>query len=1307
VICVFRPNKTNGLLLMLFLPSLKRSYPVLAGVWTALFLPAFCLAQTATENCTNGADDDGDGLIDCYDQDCTCTGQCDDFYYTTCNADCYYIPPCGQISLGVQWVSQAETGNYSVLVAGDMDQDGVPEIVTYRVESPDIFIINGATGATKVHIVGPTIYQGGTAPAIADLDNDGFGELVISGNDRIVRCYSHTGVLKWESAAPVGYGGRYSTVTINIADFDHNGQPELNIGNQVFSGQTGALLAEAGPNASAGEHPARVSTGWSFCQPVAIDALPDNFCADCDGLEIVAGNQVMSVNLVTGAVTVINQAPPQYRDGFTSVVDFDRDGDLDAIVQGKRNNQNTIYCWDLLSGTVIRQYQLPNNYIEGASRANVADLDGDGQLELSFVGHPRLFALENNFTVKWTRNINDQSSITSSSVFDFCGDGSVDIIYRGNEFLQVLNGATGQIAFQDECVSATHIENPLVLDVDADGQTEIVIQCSDSNMPDSGYVVVYEAVGTPGIASRKVWNQHAYFNTNINEDLSVPRYQQNPHIVGDSLKLNTFLNQFFNPTFPSPDGVLTIDSAITCAGDSLAVTLTLCNPGDNILPPQTPLSIYRGNPQTTPATWLGAFPLGFALAGDSCRTFTAVIPRVANDSIFIVLNDNHTLPAPYSLDDDFPVTSIGECSFTNNIVGLYFAYAPETLALGADTTICHNGTLELDATGPDLVDYTWQDATTASTFTAPGPGTYSVTVTDLCGLTQTDEIVITLDTATVVRLGADRTICAGESVVLGENNFDTYSWSPASAVDCPTCAVVQANPAASTNVVLTGSFTNGCVSRDTVFIAVNDTFNYVIDTTICYGRTVTWNNVDIAPDSAHTFFLQTVSGCDSTVQVRVHGTALGTFQITVDTAVCLGQTLPFINLDLEPGDQQTFYLTASTGCDSTVLVNVAARDTFATAEALTICAGETATVFGQPLGASATVSMTFTALNGCDSTHTVALTVLDPIMIELNGTATCPNETTGELSAIVTGSAPPFTYAWTAPASGNTPDLNGLPAGSYALTVTDAENCTETATAAVPAYPPIELAVATDSVDCFGQSDGVLTIDAPDSTLLFSLNGSPFSDQRLFSGLTAGPYVVEAEDINGCHDTISSQIYEPPQLLLSLPPAQSLNLGDSLLVDTDVAGLDPFEFQWSDSLYLSCADCPSPLIKPLESRRYTLTVTDANGCTTSGELDVAVTRFIRVFLPNAVAPESANDFNRRFQPFSGSAVNRIVVFRIFDRWGALLHEVANGQPNDPANAWDGRSRGKYVDPGVYVWFLEVELVDGARETYRGDVTVVR
>jgi hypothetical protein len=1210
------------------------------------------------------------------------------------------VPPCNQLSLGVQWRSNEQTATYSPLVAGDMDKDGIPDILTYLAESNKIYLLDGKTGATKLSVICPTMLPGGTAPAIADLDNDGYGEFILIGQDRLLRCWEHDGTLKYQSTVPVGYDASYQYSVPNIADFDHNGWAEINVGNQVFNGQTGALLAQGGANVSAGEHPARKITGYSFASTVAVDALPSSFCADCDGLEIVAGNQVLSVNLVTGICTPVVTAAAPFTDGFTSVADFDGDGDLDAIVQGRKGSLNTVYCWEIETPQVIRQYQLINNYYEGASRVNIADLNGDGQLELSFVGHPRLYALKNDFTLMWDRPANDPSSITCSSVFDFCGDGSADVVYRGSSHLMVLEGATGFIKWQDLCGSGTHIENPLILDVDADGQTEIVTQCEGAPAPGifaAGNVVVYEAVGSPGINSRRVWNQHAYMNTNINDDLSVPRYQQNPHIVGDSLRINTFLNQYYDPTFPSPD--------VRCLRDSMEVTLTFCNVGDKPLPPTTPLSIYKNNPQTTNAPFVGTVLTGFTLQKDSCRTVKMMLPRIANDSVFLVLNDDHSLLLPYDLDTDFPATAIGECTYKNNIVSFSYKYNPAPLSIGPDTAICANTTLALDAAGQDYVSWEWQNGTVLSTFTAPGAGLYSVTISDICGNTQTAQVNISIDPATVVSLGADRQMCEGETVALSESGFDFYQWLPVGSVSCANCPNVQASPAFSGNVILQAGFANGCVNRDTVFVTVHDTFNIKIDTTICFGREVDWNGTSIAPGNEKTFFFQSFHGCDSTVQVRVKGTTVGTFYVEVDTAVCLGSTLPFLNATLKPGDERTFLLNAITGCDSTVVVDVLPKDTFYVTENPTICYGESLSIFGNMVSSSGTYQDVFKARNGCDSTHTVYLTVLTPILLTLETQSACVAEANGQVLVSATGGAPPFDFVWTTGASAA--GMKNLLAGPYGVTVTDNNDCTETASATVANFPDIVYDAVADSVRCYGEATGRIQINTADSTLAFSLNGGLFAQVDAYENLRAGAFTLLAQDVYGCTDTLQLDIGQPNEFLISLPDDATIDLGDSLLLDIQSTSVGPYKLIWNDSTQLSQPQSLQSVAKPYESRLYAVTVFDKNGCQASDEITIIVQRLIEVFAPNVFATDAVDEQNRYFAVGYGPAISKVKSLQVWDRWGNLLHEVLDASPNDPVDAWDGKYKGKYVSPGVFVWRIAVELVDGTMERREGTVTVLR
>lgn len=1269
-----------------------------------MLAPSLLLAQTV-EDCTNGMDDDGDGLIDCFDPDCTCGPMCQDFFYTNCNADCYFIPPCDSISLGVQWVSEAETGTYPVLVAGDMDGDGVPEVVTYKNEAPDLYIIDGATGATKAHFVAPVSFSGGTAPAIADLDNDGYGELVIVGDDRLLRCFEHTGVQKFVSTVQAGYvwGAKFSVP--NIADMDGNGQPEVIIGNQVFSGQTGVLLAEGGPALSKGEHPARAMNGYSFAQTVCIDALPDSFCPDCDGLEIVAGNQVLAVNLVAGTVTMATQAAAPFTDGFTSVADFDRDGDLDGVIQGRKGALNYVYVWELESPTVMREFKLYTNWVEGASRPNIADLDGDGQLDIAFVGFPWLYALGNDFSVLWTLPTSDASSITGTSMFDFCGDGTVDLIYRAYTHLQVLDGATGSVEWQDDCTSITHLEYPLVLDVDADGQTEILITCGQASSSDFGNVVAFEAVGTPGISSRKVWNQHGYFNTNINEDLSVPVHQQNPHIVGDGLQLNTFLNQYFNPNFPAGDASVSMQSVV-CDRDSLELSFTICNTGDNFMPINTPFSLYKGNPTSMAAQLLGTFPINYEVMRDSCHDFVIRMPRVANDSIFFVFNDNHSIAPPFDLEDDFPSTSIGECFFSNNMVGFYYAYNPSVLDIGSDTLICDNATVALNAAGTDFTNWTWSTGDVAPAITALDAGIFAVTITDVCGNTQTDVVAIAIDSSTVVTLGPDQSMCKGETIAMGESGFDYYLWKPAAFVNCPSCASVNAAPSQSTNFILEAGFNNGCRSWDSLFVTVYDTFNYKIDTTICYGRTVIWNGVEILPDEDHWFAYQTTHGCDSMFQVRVHGTLTGTYQFHIDTAVCEGQYFNYSGISLPPDSSYTFYLSALTGCDSTVSYATLRRDTFYTTEEVIICPGETAVIFGQSYSQSGVHAMKFPAINGCDSTHRVNLTVLNEMFLDVGGTPTCLNESTGTLFLGVSGGVPPWMFSWNIP-NETGPIVEELPAGNYSVTVTDSNGCTKEIDGEVPGYPPILYTVDADSVRCYGEENGAIAIQAADSTLVFSLDGAAYGQKTEFKMLKAGNYTVYAQDVHGCVEPTAVEVAQPNELLVALPPDTTLQLGDSLVLDIQTNSFDTLHYQWQTPLYLSCLDCATPVITPWNTVRYQLQVTDQNGCVAQDEMLVTVQRLIQVYMPNVFNPNAQNDYNRRYQASFGQAVSRIKSFSIFDRWGTLVHHVEDKAPGDPAIIWDGNHHGKAVLPGVYVWFLEIEVVDGGTEMFKGDLTVLR
>jgi hypothetical protein len=117
--------------------------------------------------------------------------------------------------------------------------------------------------------------------------------------------------------------------------------------------------------------------------------------------------------------------------------------------------------------------------------------------------------------------------MTGSSVFDFEGDGKADVVYADELALWVYDGATGEVKLHEEShASGTLFEYPLIVDVDNDGVTEIVL--ASNNYAYSGWTgitVIGDANGT-WRPSRPIWNQYAYDIVNINDDGSVPAVQE-------------------------------------------------------------------------------------------------------------------------------------------------------------------------------------------------------------------------------------------------------------------------------------------------------------------------------------------------------------------------------------------------------------------------------------------------------------------------------------------------------------------------------------------------------------------------------------------------------------------------------------------------------------------------------------------------------------------------------------------------------------------------------------------------------------
>ena len=205
-------------------------------------------------------------------------------------------------------------------------------------------------------------------------------------------------------------------------------------------------------------------------------------------------------------------------DGFAAAADLDLDGFGEFVVVG--NEKAVVYDSDC---STLAEWPLQGGGTGGPP--TIADYDGDMMPEIGLVDANTYSVYQPSGFVEWSTPVTDESShATGSLVFDFEGDGFPEVVYADELALWVFDGRNGQVRLRDEGHnSRTLHEYPTVADIDNDGSVEIVVVNggSHSGVNSQGIFAIGSATSN-WQRGRQVWNQHAYSITNINEDLSIP-----------------------------------------------------------------------------------------------------------------------------------------------------------------------------------------------------------------------------------------------------------------------------------------------------------------------------------------------------------------------------------------------------------------------------------------------------------------------------------------------------------------------------------------------------------------------------------------------------------------------------------------------------------------------------------------------------------------------------------------------------------------------------------------------------------------
>lgn len=484
------------------------------------------------------------------------------------------------ISVDWQWTGAEGYESFNTVittpVVGDVDGDGHPEIVVtvtdpaYHFAGGVLAVIDGVTGDTDLllgDVDGATISDTGGV-ALADLDGDGTPEILVLTMDSTIAAVHADGEVLWESAPQSSVLAVYTH--LGAADFDGDGLSEVWGGGAIFGADGGFEQASDG------------AIGSTLNMTVVADLEGDG------QLALVAGNQAFDLD-----GNLLWDRSEDLPDFAPAVADFDGDGKGEVVGVDYASWQILMLDGD---GSTLWG---PDKFVGAAGGPPcVADFDGDGGPEIAAVGYKQVAMYDADGTVLWSHDVSDgYYGANGCSAFDFDDDGAYELVYADNAALYVEDGVSGQALFSATDHAGISISGyPVIVDVDADGRTEIVLgsnQLADSSA--WGGITVLNGIHDSWSPTRQVWNQHAYWGGNILDDLTVPADPAMPWEEGHNSFRAGIVFDRGEPTAPGANIVATAsDTCIECSAGLVRfeVAVQISNQGAVDVEEDIPVGIY-------------------------------------------------------------------------------------------------------------------------------------------------------------------------------------------------------------------------------------------------------------------------------------------------------------------------------------------------------------------------------------------------------------------------------------------------------------------------------------------------------------------------------------------------------------------------------------------------------------------------------------------------------------------------------------------------------------------------------------------
>lgn len=284
--------------------------------------------------------------------------------------------------------------------------------------------------------------------------------------------------------------------------------------------------------------------------------------------------------------------------------------------------------------------------------------------------------------------------------------------------------------------------------------------------------------------------------------------------------------------------------------------------------------------------------------------------------------------------------------------------------------------------------------------------------------------------------------------------------------------------------------------------------------------------------------------------------------------------------------------------------------------------------------------------------------------------------------------------------------------GTYVLLVTDLSNgCTDTDSifVAAPDNFPDGLTVEVKNPGCIGNNGTIIMKNTMNLPLAYNFQNAGASSISTYEDLVSGEYTIVIAEVGACvYDTII-QLLPPPEFKVDLyTTTPEINQGEQVEIQTNfTTQIDEVKkISWEKARNTICEGCFVVTDNPIVSTTYRVYAETIDGCHGESILEVLVKKNLDFYTGNIFSP-NLDGLNDMLIPQFGPSIQKAVNFRVFDRWGSLVYELNDTNLVGTHSGWDGTYNGYDVEPGVYVYSIEIEYIDGRKVIVTGDVTVLR